>query len=66
MRRLEVICGVVLVGLAAFAVASIAFPDFLFAGGTRAAPAPLIGLGLPIAGAVVATVLVARRFRRKQ
>jgi hypothetical protein len=31
----------------------------------RGGPGPLIGLGLPLAGAVVATALIARRFRRR-
>lgn len=52
-----------------FALGLAAFPELLLAG-TRpprpsTGPAPLIGVGLPIAGAVVATVLVALRLRRK-
>lgn len=59
-------CAVVLGGLVVFLLGAI---DPAFAqrvSGTRGAPGPLIGVGLPIAGAVIATVLVARRFRRKQ
>lgn len=58
--------------LAAFgtlALGLIAFPDLLSAGGTPAGtvggPGPLIGVGLPIAGVVLATVFIARRFRRR-
>jgi hypothetical protein len=32
----------------------------------RGGPGPLIGIGLPVAGAVVATLLIVRRFRRKR
>ena len=46
-----------------------AFPDLLSAGGTVAGtvggPGPLIEIGLPIAGVVLATVFIARRFRRR-
>jgi hypothetical protein len=48
-----------------------ALPDSVLAdagcdrAGTCGGPVPLIGVGLPIAGAVLATVLVARRYLRK-
>jgi hypothetical protein len=67
-RRGAVLLIAVILGAAAFALGLGFVPEFAYAGDVppRGAPIPLIGLGLPIAGAVVATVLVARRFRRKQ
>ena len=32
----------------------------------QGAPGPLIGVGLPLAGAALATLLIVRRFRRKE
>jgi hypothetical protein len=63
----------ILLGLSAasaFSLALVIFPDLLFAGvfiksPPRFGPAPLIGMGLPVAGAVVAVVLAARRYRRR-
>jgi hypothetical protein len=59
----------VLAAVGVFALGLAAFPELLFAGPvpTRPSggPAPLIGVGLPIAGAVVAAVLVARHYWRK-
>jgi hypothetical protein len=34
--------------------------------GPRGAPGPLIGVGLPLAGAAFATLVIVRRFRRKE
>jgi hypothetical protein len=57
-------------GLSSFSLGLIIFPDLLFAGvfirsPPRFGPAPLVGVGLPVAGAVVAIVLAARRYRRQ-
>jgi hypothetical protein len=67
MRQVVTACGVALAGIVALVLGLAIFPDLLLAGGTRISPgpAPLIGVGLPIAGAVVAAVLVARHYRRK-
>jgi hypothetical protein len=56
-----------LVVVGVFALGLAAFPELVLAGPVppNPGPVPLIGVGLPIAGAVVATVLVALRFRRK-
>lgn len=57
----------VLAGAGIFALGLAVFPELVFAGPVppNPGPAPLIGVGLPIAGAVVAAVLVARHYRRK-
>jgi hypothetical protein len=60
------LCAVALGGLAAFLLGTIDPALAQRVSGTRGGPAPLIGVGLPIAGAVIATVLLARRFRRRQ
>lgn len=57
-------------GVSAFSFGLAMFPDLLFAGvfiksPPRFGPAPLIGMGLPVAGAVVAVVLAVRRYRRR-
>jgi hypothetical protein len=57
-------------GASVFSLGLVIFPDLLFAGvfiksPPRYGPAPLIGMGLPVAGAVVAVVLAARRYRRR-
>jgi len=68
LRRWWTLLG--LSGVTAFSFGLMVFPDLLFAGvfiksPPRFGPAPLIGMGLPVAGAVVAVVLAARRFRRR-
>jgi hypothetical protein len=59
----------VLAGLGILVGGGVVEPDLVLAGFNdpppSGGPAPLIGIGLPIAGAVVATVLVAHHFRRK-
>jgi hypothetical protein len=58
----------VMVGALLLAAISLGLVDAAFAlgnGGTSPAPAPLIGVGGPIAGAVVATLYLVRRFRRR-
>jgi len=67
-RRWWILLG--LSGVSAFSFGLAIFPDLLFAGvfiksPPRFGPAPLIGMGLPVAGAVVAVVLAARRYRRR-
>ena len=41
-------------------------PAFALALPPRGGPGPLIGMGLPLVGLVVATVAIARRLRRKE
>jgi hypothetical protein len=57
--------------VSAFSFGLVVSPDLLFAGvfiksPPRFGPAPLIGVGLPVAGAVVAVVLAARRYLHKR
>lgn len=61
----------VLLGMCIFSLGLIALPDFLYAGvfiksPPRFGPAPVIGAGLSIAGAVVGVIFAARRFRRRR
>jgi hypothetical protein len=59
----------VIVGLTGLAIAALALmglfdPAFAFARPPRPTPVPLIGVGLPLAGCVLAALAIARRFRR--
>ena len=51
---------------AAVVLAAIIDPAFALALPPRGGPGPLIGMGLPLVGLVVATVAIARRLRRKE
>lgn len=72
MTRFQTGCALVVAGGTALVLGMTVLPDLLHAVDTgvrippRGGPAPLIGIGLPIAGAVLATVYFARRFRRKE
>jgi hypothetical protein len=54
------------------ALSAIAFADVSTAqqrgpgGGLNPAPGPLMGVGLPLAGATLLVLVLARRFRRKR
>ena len=71
MRRVLQFVPYAVVGLG-IASAWLAFVDPTFACfprsacGPRGAPGPLIGVGLPLVGAGFATLLIVRRFRRKE
>ena len=69
MRRGGVWRVFALAGLSAFSLGLVIFPDLVVAGvfirsPPRFGPAPLIGVGLPLVGAVVAVLFAARRYRR--
>jgi hypothetical protein len=53
--------------LAVIAVTALiaAEPALAFARPPRGAPAPLLGIGLPLAGGVLALVMLARRYKGK-
>jgi hypothetical protein len=53
-------------GGAAVVLAATLDPALALARPPRGGPGPLIGMGLPLAGLVVAALAVARRFRSKE
>jgi hypothetical protein len=58
--------GLTVAGGAAIVLAETLEPALALARPPRGGPGPLIGMGLPLAGLVVAALAVARRFRGKE
>ena len=60
------VCCLTIVGGAAVALLGMSDPALSFARPPRSAPGPLIGMGLPVAGIIVATLAAVCRFRRNE
>lgn len=76
VSEMRILISGIILGAVVLAVALLAWADpasaFCFpapackGGGPQPAPGPLIGFGLPLAGAAVVALLVVRHFRHKE